>query len=65
MTDIEVEANSFAMELLMPEAWLRRDVKALGGIDLEDEKEIRKLADRYRVGEQIMTLRLGQLLKKV
>ena len=59
---MDEEANAFAMELLMPEAWLRRDVAKMGGIDIEDDKKVKKLAERYRVSVQAMTLRLGQIL---
>jgi Zn-dependent peptidase ImmA (M78 family) len=58
------EANAFAMELLMPEAWLRRDVSAMGGIDIDDEKTVAKLAKKYRVSAGVMTLRLGELSAK-
>jgi Zn-dependent peptidase ImmA (M78 family) len=56
------EANAFAMALLMPEDWLRRDIEKLGGIDIEDVQKVGKLAKRYRVSVQVMTLRIGQLM---
>jgi Zn-dependent peptidase ImmA (M78 family) len=46
----------------MPEDWLRRDIKALGGIDIQDDKSVAKLAKRYRVSVQVMTLRIGHLM---
>lgn len=58
---MEREANAFAMELLMPEKFLRADIKKLGGIDIESDKRIAKLAKRYRVSEQLMSFRLAQL----
>lgn len=58
---MDEEANEFAMELLMPEVWLRRDIKALGGIDIEDEPAVNKLAKRYRVSPNVMVLRIGML----
>ncbi len=61
--NIDAEANAFAMELLMPTEWLRADVIAMGGIDVEDESKMKKLAKRYRVSVPVMTLRLGQVLK--
>ena len=63
----EREANLFAMELLMPYDMLKRDVAEIGGIDPEgsDEKsrhQLKYLAKRYKVSEQVMMFRLGQIL---
>ena len=58
---VEAEANAFAFELLMPEAWLKRDIGP-DGIDIEDDKRIAKLAQKYRVSVSVMTLRIGQLM---
>ncbi len=55
------EANYFAMCLLMPEKFVREDIKAMGGIDLTEDKPIRALAQKYQVSIAMMTLRLGQL----
>lgn len=60
--DMEAEANAFAMELLMPEDWLRADIKEMGGVDIEDDKKVRQLARRYKVSDSIMALRIGQLI---
>lgn len=57
------EANAFAMALLMPEDWLRQDVAKMGGVDIEDDEKVGKLAKKYRVSIQVMTLRLGQLME--
>lgn len=62
--DMEAEANQFAMELLMPADWLRADIKKMGGIDIEDESKVKKLARRYRVSNSIMALRIGQLIER-
>ena len=59
----EAEANYFAMCLLMPEDFLVKDVKELGGIELEDDAKVKTLAKKYKVSTQLMTLRLGQLSK--
>lgn len=56
----EREANQFAMELLMPTEFMRKDLEK--GFDLEDDIAIAKLAKKYRVSQTIMTLRIGQLL---
>lgn len=55
----EVEANQFAAELLMPAAFLERDIKEFFGQDAE--VATRKLAERYNVSEQAMAIRLSVL----
>jgi Zn-dependent peptidase ImmA (M78 family) len=62
-SDMETESNVFAMELLMPSEWLLKDLENNGGIDIEDDIAVKKLADKYRVSVQVMTLRIGQLMK--
>ncbi len=54
----EIEANQFAAELLMPLPFLEADV---ANTDLEDENEIERLAHKYRVSLQAMTVRLSRL----
>ena len=61
MDDKEVEANTFAMELLMPRKMIEKDVSELGGIDYQYDKRIKQLANRYEVSEQSMIIRLSQL----
>jgi Zn-dependent peptidase ImmA (M78 family) len=56
----EIEANQFAAELLMPERFVKADVAALPG-DLDIESAISRLAQRYEVSEQAMTIRLSVL----
>ena len=63
-SDLCAEANAFAMELLMPEFLLRPELEKLGGIDIEDSKAISKLAAKFRVSTQMMTLRLGELMRE-
>lgn len=56
----EIEANQFAAALLMPEALLRACVDQLGeNPDVEDA--IRRLAQRFDVSTQAMTIRLTSL----
>lgn len=57
---IEIEANAFAAELLMPESFLRND---LGGqaFDMFDEQAVRRLAQKYQVSVQALTIRLVEL----
>jgi Zn-dependent peptidase ImmA (M78 family) len=54
---LEIEANRFAAELLMPEDMFRRDVDRYLR-DFENESELNSLADRYQVSRQAMALRL-------
>jgi Zn-dependent peptidase ImmA (M78 family) len=57
---MDVEANAFAMELLMPTEWLMRDLGP-SGIDIEDEKRMGALAKRYRVSLPVMIARIAML----
>ena len=54
---IEIEANAFASELLMPQDLLDREI---GGrdIDLEDDMEVERLARRFSVSIAAMRFRL-------
>ena len=56
----EIEANSFAAELLMPAAMLEDDL-AEYALDYEDEDLARRLASRYQVSLQAMAFRLTNL----
>lgn len=58
---MEAEANAFAMALLMPAEFVRAEVKKMGGIDIEDETKLKKLAAKFRVSVPIMAVRLGQI----
>jgi Zn-dependent peptidase ImmA (M78 family) len=57
----EMEANLFAAELLMPTSFLKKDLKTIEDVDLVDEGVISKLAGRYGVSTQAMTIRLSHL----
>jgi Zn-dependent peptidase ImmA (M78 family) len=57
----EIEANAFAAGLLMPEEFIRNDVRRLQ-IDFEDASQVEALAKRYGVSSQAMTFRLLNLL---
>ncbi|MEE9395295.1 MAG: ImmA/IrrE family metallo-endopeptidase [Planctomycetota bacterium] len=61
--DMEREANLFAMELLMPYDSVMQDLREMGKIDVENDPRIKGLARRYKVTEQLMTIRLAQLMK--
>jgi Zn-dependent peptidase ImmA (M78 family) len=56
----EIEANTFAAELLMPRAMLSEDMGSQQ-IDYESEEALAELAKRYRVSLQAMTFRLANL----
>ena len=61
----EIEANTFAAALLMPEHLIFKAVtsKEDDGIDIEnDSKEIAELADQFKVSQQALLIRLGKLL---
>lgn len=57
----EMEANRFAAEILMPGEFLRADLENLGPVSVDDEQAISKLAKRYQVSKQAMTIRLTSL----
>lgn len=54
---MEVEANAFASELLIPEGLLAAALEG-EGVDLEDEAAIEALARRFRVSPAAMRFRL-------
>jgi Zn-dependent peptidase ImmA (M78 family) len=56
----EIEANQFAAALLMPESLLRTCVDQLGE-NPDVEESIRRLAQRFDVSTQAMTIRLTSL----
>lgn len=57
---IEVEANQFAAEILMPSARVREHVAAMGVGPLT-EGDVRELAKKFHVSEQAMLNRLDSL----
>ncbi len=57
----EMEANLFAAELLIPEAFLARDMKEAGSFDLPEDDRVAELANKYQVSQQAMTIRLTTL----
>ena len=56
----EISANRFAAELLMPEDMVRKELKN-HSIELDDEEAVEKLAAKFRVSTQAMTIRLQYL----
>ena len=57
---IEIEANRFAAELLMPHDMILKDIIEF---DIEDDEELKELADKYQVSVQALTLRINNLMK--
>jgi Zn-dependent peptidase ImmA (M78 family) len=57
----EIEANAFAACLLIPEHFIREDLKSLS-IDFDDASQMNALAKRYQVSSQAMTFRLLNLV---
>lgn len=55
---LEIEANAFAAELLMPQKFLREAVDD-HGLDLDDDDEVAALAKRFKVSPSAMRFRLG------
>jgi Zn-dependent peptidase ImmA (M78 family) len=59
----EIEANTFAASILIPERMLFSDIRN-SGIDLQDDDRVRELAERYAVSQQSMSFRLMNLLSR-
>lgn len=60
-TDIqEIEANTFASMLLIPEEFLLNDLKKFE-IDFLDSNDIEKLVSRYNVSSAAMSFRLSRI----
>jgi len=59
----EMEANTFAAWILIPERMLLSDVRN-SGIDLQDDDRIHELAARYAVSQQSMSFRILNLLSR-
>ena len=58
--EMEVEANFFAAELLMPEAFLAHSLQGQS-FDIDDEGTVSALAKEYKVSTAAMRFRLGNL----
>ena len=57
----EIEANRFAAELLMPSKMIIGDLTERD-LDIEDESELKVLADRYQVSLQALTFRITNVM---
>jgi Zn-dependent peptidase ImmA (M78 family) len=59
--EMEVEANYFAMHLLVPTDALRREMDKIGGIDLSsDDGSLKKLAKKFGVSQAVIAFRIGE-----
>jgi Zn-dependent peptidase ImmA (M78 family) len=58
--EMEIEANFFAAELLMPESLLARSLQGQS-FDIDDEGAVAALAKEYKVSVAAMRFRLGNL----
>ena len=56
---LEVQANQFAASLLMPAKMIREEVEGLS--KPLQEADVKALAQRFKVSEQAMTIRLTTL----
>ena len=59
---IEIEANRFAAELLMPRSLLEQTLTERT-LDINDEKSIEVIAQRFKVSKQAMSHRINALLQ--
>lgn len=60
INEMEIEANFFAAELLMPESFLARSLEGQP-LDIDDEGAVSALAKQYKVSVSAMRFRLGNL----
>lgn len=59
--DMEIEANHFAAEFLMPESLLTTTL-GTDPFDIDDEKAVTVLAKKFKVSPSAMRFRLGKLI---
>ena len=60
VNEMEIEANLFAAELLMPAAFLAKSLEGQP-FDIDDEGAVSALAKAYKVSASAMRFRLGNL----
>ncbi len=61
INEIEMEANLFAAELLMPAVLINQELES-NVFDIDEEAAIDALARRFKVSQSAMPFRLGNLL---
>jgi Zn-dependent peptidase ImmA (M78 family) len=55
---VEVQANQFASELLVPQALLDKELAGKAAFDMEDEKPLEELAKKFRVSKQAIQYKI-------
>lgn len=62
MSVADQEANYFAICLLMPEEFVRREIEKIpSGLDVSDDRQMTTLAGKFNVSIGLMAIRLSQL----
>lgn len=59
---IEVAANNFGSELLVPRTFLEPFLEKLH-VDMDDEKPLEELAQKFRVSKQVLSYRIQNLAR--
>lgn len=59
---LEIDANAFASELLIPREWLRREISA--DVDFEDDRALTALAKQFKVSKIALQNRLLNALRE-
>jgi Zn-dependent peptidase ImmA (M78 family) len=57
----EIQANQFAAEVLMPKTFLSKDIDAFESLGLIEEEQVKRLAGKYAVSIQAMSIRIDSL----
>ena len=57
----EIEANQFAAELLMPKSFLVLEIRRKKAFDIDDDKPVMELANKFQVSKQALQFRLLNL----
>ena len=57
----EIEANQFAAEMLMPLSLLLPEIQRKKAFDIDDDKPVTEIANRFRVSKQALQFRLLNL----
>ncbi len=63
MEQQDYEANVFAAYLLIPTELLNKELKAMKGIDVSDEKAFKSLCKKFNVSSGVMAFRLTLINK--
>lgn len=58
---VEIEANQFAAELLMPKAMVEGELATTAQFDMEDDGPLEQIAKKFRVSKQALQLRIQSI----